>query len=362
MKRPCQLSNQALLARVISLTKRTDALEAQLIGHLAEVIARGLHEELGLRSVFSYVTTVLGFSRDVAHRRIRAARAVIQKPEAITHLQEGRLTVSSLAALAPAIQMPNALNHALGKSKREVENMVAFMRSKKSPRSDGTFQVTGAGPAAKLLLSPTLRKKIAIATSLKAAAAQDGSRAENLSGPVIIECALDHLIASLEESSEEQAVSERSVATSSTTPPSEGQQGTTQPAPRSHVDRSGNREVTPQRSGPRSSRMSTATAARRKVRATQSDTDDRLERGHTRTIDSPGDGPASSPRNNANSSLESTAANDRVGERPAEDRSKRQPFLPLVAAWLARGLRETTDGLLQTTEGASSSPRRLRKN
>jgi hypothetical protein len=55
--------------------QRGNAVEAELLLHLAEVDARQLYLEEGCSSMFTYCQQVLHFAEGVAYKRIQAARA-----------------------------------------------------------------------------------------------------------------------------------------------------------------------------------------------------------------------------------------------------------------------------------------------
>jgi hypothetical protein len=125
------LSDEELVQRVDALASDERKLIAEIVAHLAEVERRKLHLALGYGSMFAYTTERLRFSEDRACRRIKAARLSVEHPEALEYLAKGELTLSSLGAVANA---PELLEEARGKSKREVERMVAAKSPDSHPR------------------------------------------------------------------------------------------------------------------------------------------------------------------------------------------------------------------------------------
>ncbi len=198
MPRPKTLTNSALVKEIRNLVKRGNALEVRLVQHLAEFLERELHLAFGVRSAFAYLTAELGFSRDVALKRIRAARAILIRPEALEQLRQGRLSVSSLAVLGPAIEIPELYEFALGRSKRQVELKVSLVTKKRSPRGEGSrvSLETPDGAVAMLhRMPPELVAKIATVAELLARTTRgsaEASLSETLSASMdIVICAIE---------------------------------------------------------------------------------------------------------------------------------------------------------------------------
>ncbi|HEY5955178.1 MAG TPA: hypothetical protein VIV60_01445, partial [Polyangiaceae bacterium] len=78
-----ELSDVELLAQLASLVNREQELTASVLQHLAEVERRGLHLEKGCSSLFVYCVKRLGFSEDVAYKRVGAARFCRRFPLAL---------------------------------------------------------------------------------------------------------------------------------------------------------------------------------------------------------------------------------------------------------------------------------------
>jgi hypothetical protein len=95
------LSTDELLGRVIDLVHRDQEITADLIDCLAEIDRRHAHLDRGSSSLHAFCTEHLGFSDDVAYKRIRAARVAQRHPEVIERLCTGKLTLSSLVAIGP---------------------------------------------------------------------------------------------------------------------------------------------------------------------------------------------------------------------------------------------------------------------
>ncbi|MCA9520957.1 MAG: hypothetical protein KC609_08285 [Myxococcales bacterium] len=127
-KRLEQLSDEALMRRTEGLVARCNRLTAALVLHLAEVERRGGHLRQGFGSLFAYCTERLGLSEAASYQRIRAARVVRRRPQVASMLARGELHLSGLSLLAAKLDEPQGeqlLEAARGKSKREIERMLA---------------------------------------------------------------------------------------------------------------------------------------------------------------------------------------------------------------------------------------------
>lgn len=131
------LSDPDLLAgltRVVAVDRR---VTVELIAHLAEVDRRRLFAREACSSMFVYCTERLGLSADATQKRIQVARASRRFPELLDCLASGRVHLSGLNLLAPHLTEGNVkelLERAAGKSKREIEALVAEI----APRPDVT--------------------------------------------------------------------------------------------------------------------------------------------------------------------------------------------------------------------------------
>lgn len=99
-----------------------------LVAHLAEFDARRLYRGAGYRSLFAYCTEHLRVSEYGAYNRMEAARAARRFPVILEMLSDGSLNLATVRLLAPHLTSENhheLLESAFGRSKREVEELVA---------------------------------------------------------------------------------------------------------------------------------------------------------------------------------------------------------------------------------------------
>lgn len=85
-------------------------------------------QKRGFPSAFDYCTKVLGLSSDESYRRITAARATAVRPELLSAMSNGGLTLTAVSKLAPHVEREDApvlISRAIGKSTRQLEEILA---------------------------------------------------------------------------------------------------------------------------------------------------------------------------------------------------------------------------------------------
>ena len=130
-----KVSDDDLLQRLSELLQKSRRVESELVAHIGEVDARRLYAREAASSMFTYCTDVLHLSEHEAYLRIAVARASRKHPMLLEMLAEGRLNLSAVARLGPHLTEANrdsVLARAVGKSKRETEELVAEL----SPKPD----------------------------------------------------------------------------------------------------------------------------------------------------------------------------------------------------------------------------------
>ena len=125
---PHHFSDEELEAQLKALARGEQEATARLISRLAEFDARRLYLPAGFSSLFNYCCGVLRLSEPAAHNRIEVARAARRFPDILQMLGEGSLGLATVRLLAPQLTADNSEQlsaAAAGKSKREVEQMLA---------------------------------------------------------------------------------------------------------------------------------------------------------------------------------------------------------------------------------------------
>ncbi|HET6334578.1 MAG TPA: hypothetical protein VFG30_15250 [Polyangiales bacterium] len=102
-------------------------MSAQLLAHLGEIEARGLHRDLGYESMFEYAVRVLHMSDSEAGLRLHAARFARKFPASLEMLSRGELHLTAMKLLAPVLTSENAelLDLACLKTKQEIQLLIA---------------------------------------------------------------------------------------------------------------------------------------------------------------------------------------------------------------------------------------------
>ncbi len=122
------LSSSDLLSATRELVQRSRGVEEELLVHLAEIDERRLYFDRAFSSMFAFCGGELGFSEDAACNRINVARAARRLPVILEAVRSGQVHLTGLRLLAPHLTTENqskVLAEAAGKSKREIEELVA---------------------------------------------------------------------------------------------------------------------------------------------------------------------------------------------------------------------------------------------
>src|SRR6266851_2986767 len=122
------LSSSDLLSATRELVQRSRGVEEELLVYLAEIDERRLYFDRAFSSMFAFCGGELGFSEDAACNRINVARAARRLPVILEAVRSGQVHLTGLRLLAPHLTTENqskVLAEAAGKSKREIEELVA---------------------------------------------------------------------------------------------------------------------------------------------------------------------------------------------------------------------------------------------
>lgn len=128
MDDPRILSDDQLLATLERLTHDEQERMSWFLACLGEGDRRGIFVKYGYSSTFDYCLRRLKLSEGETFRRIQAARAMVRRPEILSALEGGHLSLSSVSKIAPHVDRPDApeiISRAEGKSTREIEELLA---------------------------------------------------------------------------------------------------------------------------------------------------------------------------------------------------------------------------------------------
>lgn len=99
---PRDLTLTQLDQRIKSLAGQERELLCLLIQHIQELHRRKGHLELGYPNLYSYLIEGVGYSKGSAHRRIEAARLVMEIPDALNDIKSGDLKLTQVALVQKA--------------------------------------------------------------------------------------------------------------------------------------------------------------------------------------------------------------------------------------------------------------------
>ena len=122
------LADRTLFTNLDALDARDRGTTAELLAHLAEIDERKLYVPAGYPCLQDYCIHGRGYSKDVAKKRIRAARAARRFPAIFEMLADGRLHLCGVSVLAPRLAPENAdelLAAACHKTREEIERLLA---------------------------------------------------------------------------------------------------------------------------------------------------------------------------------------------------------------------------------------------
>jgi hypothetical protein len=129
------LSDDRLLDSLAAVVARSRSATAHVVAHIAEVDARKLYRREACSSMFVYCVERLNLSEAATAKRIQVARAARRLPVMLEYLARGEIHLTGLNLLAPQLTAANVdtvLRRAVGKSKRQIETVVAEL----APRPD----------------------------------------------------------------------------------------------------------------------------------------------------------------------------------------------------------------------------------
>jgi hypothetical protein len=147
------------------ILRRENASLAEFVIELAEFDRLKQYLEMGYRSLWDACKRELGLSERAIYYRIAAARELKRNPQLAEQIRDGRLCITTLAMLTKVMTEENAdslLAEAAGKSKREVQQIVARLDPKPVPETDVLRAVTAELSPAKVqteVLTETLLRK-----------------------------------------------------------------------------------------------------------------------------------------------------------------------------------------------------------
>jgi hypothetical protein len=151
-----QVSDYQLKVELQQLNQKCHRLEAELLLYLGELDQRRLYREEACSSAFEFCTSRMGYSEDVAYKRVGAARLMRQFPGIYDLLAEGQLHLTALMLLKPHLTEANHQDWLLAachKSKRELERLLVS----RCPKPDAKASVRKLPSASLVPNEPNLQ-------------------------------------------------------------------------------------------------------------------------------------------------------------------------------------------------------------
>jgi 5-methylcytosine-specific restriction endonuclease McrA len=137
------LSRKALLDRLHELLARERHLTVEILEVLIEADWRRLWAKAGHPSMYAWCMGALGFSEDMAAKRICAARQARRHPVILDMVADGRLHLSGLLVLAPKLrEAPERAAELLAASAHRSRRAIEVLLAERFPQSDVATQVT----------------------------------------------------------------------------------------------------------------------------------------------------------------------------------------------------------------------------
>jgi hypothetical protein len=120
-----ELSDDDLVAGLGELDQAACQVGAAIVAHLIVIKERSIHVARGYSSIVDYCVQWLGCSRDVAYKRSAAVKVAEAHPTVIDSMAAGEMSMSALAVLAPYRDDAELIRMAMGRSRRQVQKLVA---------------------------------------------------------------------------------------------------------------------------------------------------------------------------------------------------------------------------------------------
>jgi 5-methylcytosine-specific restriction endonuclease McrA len=148
-----------ILVNTETIVAQDRKLTLRLLEHLHEIDRQKLYLERGFASTFDYCTRHLRLSEPSAARRIRTARCVARYPQLYALLESGELNPTIVAIVSKHLK-PDSVDRIIrrisGKSKREVERIVAELEPRAALPPDRVRVVVVPTAPAVALAAPAL--------------------------------------------------------------------------------------------------------------------------------------------------------------------------------------------------------------
>src|SRR5437870_2738512 len=130
------LSAEERTSKMKHILRRENGELAEFVIELAELDREKQYLDMGYRSLWEFCKRELGLSERAIYYRIAAARELQRNPQLAEQIRDRHLCITTLAMLTKVMTEENSemlIAEAVGKSKREVEQIVARLDPKPVP-------------------------------------------------------------------------------------------------------------------------------------------------------------------------------------------------------------------------------------
>jgi hypothetical protein len=148
MDDPRLLTNAQLLSHLENFVEEERERMHSFLAWLGEADRRKLPEDEGYASTFDFCVRRLRLSEDEAYRRIHAARAAVVRPELLSALADGQLSLTAVSKIAPHVHRHDALEiiaRAEGKTRRQIDEILAPLRLE--PQKHDSVRIVAVTPS-----------------------------------------------------------------------------------------------------------------------------------------------------------------------------------------------------------------------
>jgi hypothetical protein len=142
-----RLSNLQIKECLITKAATDCANEADILVLIAEADRRKMYLDEGYPSMYTWCIEFFHFSKDVAFKRIHAARAARDFPALFDAVAGGRLHLSAVRLIAPHLTLDNVdelIAAAAHRTCEDIEEMIARRFSSAAPRQISLAQISSA--------------------------------------------------------------------------------------------------------------------------------------------------------------------------------------------------------------------------
>lgn len=134
------LSDAQLVERLPALVQLESHAMVDVIEHLVEMERRRLYLSSSCPSLYRYCIDRLGYAEDAALNRHRVAQLALRLPQVLDELRARTIHMTGIFLLSKHLTADNAaalLSEARGKSRREIEKLIALIPASRRARASG---------------------------------------------------------------------------------------------------------------------------------------------------------------------------------------------------------------------------------